>query len=105
VQAGRGRSCEGPRPESSLGDPARDPLNATTPDFIPIGLFNRFDLTPKDGSSCGESTPCLLRLRLRAVLGATLVDAHGYFTSAPSVAWHRSRPFCSVSRSASALPS
>lgn len=52
--AGTAFPTQCPRPESSLGDPARDPFNTTTPDFIPIGLFNRFDLTPKDGSSCGE---------------------------------------------------
>lgn len=54
ANAGTTFATQCPRPESALGDPARDPFNTTTPDFIPIGLFNRFDLTPKDGSHCGE---------------------------------------------------
>lgn len=36
-----------PRPERTLKD--------TTPDaFVPVALFNRFDLAPADGSNCGE---------------------------------------------------
>lgn len=45
---------ECPRPEAALSNPLRDPFNVNTPDFIPIGLFNRFDLTPKNGAHCGE---------------------------------------------------
>ena len=44
-----------PRPEGALAftDPFSDPDN--NPDsYIPIGLFNRFDLARTDGSSCGE---------------------------------------------------
>jgi hypothetical protein len=46
------------RPDPAEGgqinaDPFAAP--ATNPDaYIPIGLFNRFDLTPADGSHCGE---------------------------------------------------
>jgi hypothetical protein len=46
------------RPDPAEGgqidaDPFAPP--ATNPDaYIPIGLFNRFDLTPADGSHCGE---------------------------------------------------
>lgn len=52
--AGSSFPTECPRPESVFSNPLRDPFNATTPDFIPIGLFNRFDLTPKNGAHCGE---------------------------------------------------
>ena len=44
-----------PRPEGALAftDPFSDPDN--NPDsYIPIGLFNRFDLARTDGSHCGE---------------------------------------------------
>lgn len=44
-----------PRPEGvlALTDPFDDPEN--NPDsYVPIGLFNRFDLAPLDGSTCGE---------------------------------------------------
>jgi hypothetical protein len=41
-------------PRTGDGDLA-DPLNGAKPsDFIPVALFNRFDLAPKDGSHCGE---------------------------------------------------
>ncbi len=44
-----------PRPEGVLA--GTDPFSApdTNPDaYVPIGLFNRFDLAPLDGSTCGE---------------------------------------------------
>ncbi|MCY1053832.1 hypothetical protein OV142_01965 [Nannocystis sp. SCPEA4] len=44
-----------PRPEGQLADtdPFDDPLN--NPDsYIALGVFNRFDLAPLDGSNCGE---------------------------------------------------
>jgi hypothetical protein len=44
-----------PRPEGVLAatDPFQNPN--TNPDaYIPIGVFNRFDLAPLDGSTCGE---------------------------------------------------
>lgn len=47
-------TTECPRPEAAFSNPLRDPFNVNTPDFIPIGLFNRFDLTPKNGAHCGE---------------------------------------------------
>ena len=43
-----------PRPLESVMTPA-DLLNPDSPDgMIPVGLFNRFDLAPADGSNCGE---------------------------------------------------
>ncbi len=43
-----------PRPLESAIDPG-DLLNPISPDgMIPVGLFNRFDLAPADGSNCGE---------------------------------------------------
>lgn len=44
-----------PRPEGVLA--ATDPFQSpdTNPDaYVPVGLFNRFDLAPVDGSTCGE---------------------------------------------------
>lgn len=44
-----------PRPEGVLAgtDPLSNP--GSNPDaYVPIGLFNRFDLAPLDGSTCGE---------------------------------------------------
>lgn len=42
-----------PRPEAKLQDV--DPLAAdASVRFVPVGLFNRFDLAPADGSHCGE---------------------------------------------------
>lgn len=42
------------RPMESTLDP-QDLLNPDSPDgMIPVGLFNRFDLAPADGSNCGE---------------------------------------------------
>lgn len=42
------------RPLESVIDPD-DLLNPDSPDgMIPVGLFNRFDLAPADGSNCGE---------------------------------------------------
>ncbi len=42
------------RPLESMIDP-NDLLNPDAPDgMIPVGLFNRFDLAPADGSNCGE---------------------------------------------------
>ena len=44
-----------PRPEGVLAftDPFESP--ATNPDsYVPIGVFNRFDLAPVDGGNCGE---------------------------------------------------
>ncbi len=54
TNAGSAFATECPRPEAAFSNPLRDPFNASTPDFIPIGLFNRFDLTPKNGAHCGE---------------------------------------------------
>lgn len=44
-----------PRPEGALAgtDPFSDP-NSNPDAYVPIGLFNRFDLAPLDGSTCGE---------------------------------------------------
>lgn len=43
-----------PRPLESVMNPT-DWLNPASPDgMIPVGLFNRFDLAPADGSNCGE---------------------------------------------------
>jgi hypothetical protein len=42
------RHC--PTPQGSLA--TVDPFPAT--DYIPLGIFNRFDLTPVDGSNCGQ---------------------------------------------------
>ncbi len=44
-----------PRPEGVLAftDPFQDPAN--NPDsYVPIGVFNRFDVAPTDGGHCGE---------------------------------------------------
>ncbi|SFE31228.1 hypothetical protein SAMN05428977_101226 [Nitrosomonas sp. Nm166] len=42
------------RPLESIINP-EDLLNPDSPDgMIPVGLFNRFDLAPVDGSNCGE---------------------------------------------------
>ena len=42
------------RPNESALNP-NDLLNPDSPDgMIPVGLFNRFDLAPADGSNCGE---------------------------------------------------
>lgn len=38
--------------EASLA--TENPFDAVGPTFIPIGLFNRFDLAPADGAHCGE---------------------------------------------------
>lgn len=44
----------GARPLESAIDP-NDLLDPNSPDgMIPVGLFNRFDLAPADGSNCGE---------------------------------------------------
>ena len=47
---GYGITCV--RPESQFG--AFDPFAATGPRFVPVGLFNRFDLAPANGADCGE---------------------------------------------------
>lgn len=42
-----------PRAEANLA--STDPFSATSANLLrPIGLFNRFDLAPSDGSHCGE---------------------------------------------------
>ncbi len=55
VQPKSGRTLPlDPRPQEAALDPAAllDPQSAVG--MVPTGLFNRFDLAPKDGSNCGE---------------------------------------------------
>lgn len=48
---GYGMVC--PRVEAALA--LKDPFSdSSTTQFVPLGVFNRFDLTPSDASSCGE---------------------------------------------------
>ena len=44
-----------PRPEGILAttDPFTNP-NVNPDSYVPVGVFNRFDLAPVDGSTCGE---------------------------------------------------
>jgi hypothetical protein len=51
---GPSTACGGPCP-SEGGEAYLNPFVAGTPEeYFPIGLFNRFDLAPADGSNCGE---------------------------------------------------
>lgn len=62
VQNGFGMVC--PRPEEKLA--TQDPFAANAPiTFEPVGLFNRFDLMPSDGRTCGEFR-IVYAMRLRA---------------------------------------
>jgi hypothetical protein len=47
---GYGIDCE--RPESQFA--SFDPFATTGARFVPVGLFNRFDLAPSNGADCGE---------------------------------------------------
>ena len=47
---GYGLDC--PRAEAALA--TIDPFDASGAQFVPVGVFNRFDLAPADGSHCGE---------------------------------------------------
>ena len=50
-----------------------DPTNVNDPtQFVPVGLFNRFDLAPKNGANCGE-------YRIVYTLRSTAIPGRGFY--------------------------
>lgn len=64
-------------PETKLA--SVDPFAADSPvQFVPLGLFNRFDLAPADGSNCGEYRVVFsMRSSLASVAGRALLIFEG----------------------------